>query len=195
MIKVLQLKIILEQTNPVIWRTIQVPEFYPFFYLHNIIQIVMGWKNSHLFEFDYKGYRIAMLMSDIDDFDSRSTLDCQEIMINQIFTQEGDKVNYIYDFGDDWKHSIILEKSMPIDNRKIYPVCIDGEKQCPPEDCGGIHGFYEMLDAFNGDDENSKQEYIDWLGCSFNPEDFNLKTINNQLKDIDGYIDSVWDDE
>ena len=84
---------------------------------------------------------------------------------------------YEYDFGDDWHHTVLLEKILPVDKGRVYPVCIGGRRACPPEDCGGPLGYARMLEIL-GDPEHEEHEgMMTWLGGSFDPESFEAATV------------------
>jgi len=190
--EIIQLKIKLQQTEPVICRQIQVSHNTSFFELHNIIQITMGWQNYHLFEFRYDDYIISLPNPDSFDFDNVKIIDCREIALAQILTEELETILYVYDFGDGWRHEITVEKFIPKATKTKYPICIAGEMQCPPEDCGGVHGFHEMLTVLQSKKHNQKQEYFEWLGHEFIPSEFDLTGINKQLSKIKEYIKKVY---
>ncbi|MBN1181318.1 MAG: plasmid pRiA4b ORF-3 family protein [Bacteroidales bacterium] len=179
-------------TKPPVWRKVILPATLTFWDFHIAIQVVFGWENEHLFQFSPKGYgsspRIELTPEDgQDDFlgflDPGDALDAEDITLAEIFTKEGQKFTYIYDFGDDWKHSITLEKIT--DNTILYPNCIDGKGNCPPEDCGGPWG-YENLKYILSDPNNTEYEGLaEWLGLEDNetwdPEEFFLEETNEYL--------------
>jgi len=178
--QVYQLKITLKGTKPPIWRRIQVPESYTFWDLHVAIQDAMGWEDYHLHEFVFTlpimniKVRIGIPME--DDFDETILPDWDQ-KIADYFSSETPKAEYTYDFGDGWQHDIILEKILPREGGVIYPRCVDGKRACPPEDCGGIGGYAEFLEAI-GDPANERHEdMLDWVGGSFDPEDFNPSEV------------------
>jgi len=178
--QVYQFKITLKGTKPPIWRRIQVPETYTFWDLHVAIQDAMGWDDYHLHEFIFTlpitkiEVHIGIPME--DDLDE-TMLPGWEINISDFFSLENPKGDYCYDFGDGWQHDIILEKILPREGVVIYPRCVDGKRACPPEDCGGIGGYAEFLEAI-GDPANERHEdMLDWVGGSFDPEDFNPSEV------------------
>jgi len=178
--QVYQFKITLKGTKPPIWRRIQVPETYNFWDLHVAIQDAMGWEDYHLHEFVFTlpimniKVRIGIPME--DDFDETILPDWDQ-KIADYFSSETPKAEYTYDFGDGWQHDIILEKILPREGGVIYPRCVDGKRACPPEDCGGIGGYAEFLEAI-GDPANERHEdMLDWVGGSFDPEDFNPSEV------------------
>ena len=113
----------------------------------------MNWTNSHLWDFTYDGYSIT-LPSEDDDW--RDVVDASDLRISKILAKEKDKIEYTYDYGDDWKHKITLEKILEVDKKQIYPVCIKGKRACPPDDCGGPWGYVNLLEIIN----NINGQYI-----------------------------------
>jgi hypothetical protein len=155
-----------------------------FYEFHHIIQIVMGWSNYHLYQFNKADQCIA----DPSFIEYRKVLDSKKIKLNKIFNEEGQKIDYEYDFGDGWMHTIKLEKILPIQLNKTYPVCIRGKRSCPPEDCGGIWGYENLKDIMSDKKHPEYKEMKRWLGGVFDPEEFNLEDVNTELMDLENYI-------
>jgi len=139
--EIIQLKVSLLQSKPPVWRQILVHKDTTFFELHHIVQIAIGWDNYHMFEFDFEGYRIGELDEAEDGYGSDQLLNSGTVTLSDIITEQKDTFKYLYDFGDNWKHQIKVEKFINIDPIIKYPACIDGQMNCPPEDCGGIDSF------------------------------------------------------
>jgi hypothetical protein len=89
---------------------------------------------------------------------------------------------YEYDFGDSWEHEVALEKILEKDPNLKTPVCLDGAMACPPEDCGGIRGYYDYLAALADPKHPEHEEIREWMGEKFDPAKFDLKKINRSLK-------------
>ena len=180
MSRILQLKISLVGLKPMIWRRLLVEDSISFYKLHNIIQKAMGWENYHLFEFDQGSLYIGI--PEGGDYSSEIK-DSKKIKLSHVFTEEKQILNYIYDFGDSWKHKILVEKILVKDHLQKYPLCIDGNRSCPPEDCGGVWGYEEMLEIKS---DKSHPEYeekiVEWLGEDFDPEKFDIEEVNKLLK-------------
>jgi len=176
--KTFQFKIFLEEKSE-IWRRFLVNDSLTFERLHLIIQIVMGWENYHLYEFNVNGMKIGRLDEECD----YEITDSKKTKLSDCITNKIKKLSYIYDFGDSWEHEIILEK---IDDDKIrVPICLEGKNACPPEDCGGIGGYENILKIRkNKNHPDYKELIIDWLGEGFNPEKFDIKKVNKELKRI-----------
>src|ERR1035437_3316342 len=172
MTDIIQLKITLQNTNPPIWRRVQVPKSLTFFDLHHVIQIAIGWTNSHLFEFTIHGYTLAWAGDDRND--GEQPLDANEVVLGLVLNQPLEKFEYLYDFGDSWRHLIEVEALLEKDEMKIYPVCIEGELRSPPENCGGIPGFYENLEIIKDKEHHDYEDTKTWLGKNYNPEEFDI---------------------
>ena len=175
---------------PLIWRQILVNKDTTFFELHHIIQIVMGWDNYHMFEFNLEGYRIGQVDEDekSNGYGSDQLLDSTTVKLNDVITHQKDIINYLYDFGDGWRHQIKVEKLYDIDNNKKYPTCIDGQMNCPPEDCGGIGSFYDCLDALKDKAHPDHKEIAKWFKKKYDIEKFDKEKVNRKLKGLDKYI-------
>ena len=101
--------------------------------------------------------------------------------LSDVLRKVGAKFIYTYDLGDSWEHAIVLEKQLPVDPNTKYPVCTDGQLACPPEDCGGIPGFYDLLDALADPTHERHEELLEWIGDDFNPQAFSLENVSRML--------------
>lgn len=185
MSKILQFKISLKGSKPIIWRRFQVEDNLKFYDLHLIIQIVMGWGNSHLYQFVFENNSYIGNPEFLEDDD---TVDDKKIKLSAIFDKPKTKILYEYDFGDGWQHNVVLEKILEKDPEQQYPVCLKGFLNCPPEDAGGIYNFYELLEILKDRKNPDYEETKEWLGENFDKDHFNLKFVNEYLKnykDID----------
>jgi len=178
-----QLKIELKGSEPKIWRRIQVAEDTSFSDLHDIIQLTMGWENSHLFEFKVNKVRIFDFEENFDDGSNPAERDSFDTLLNEIVNLIKTKFTYIYDFGDHWEHDIQVEKILPALKEKSFPICIDGERAGPPEDCGGIWGYQDILKILTDKNHPQYEEITSWLGDEWNAESFNCDHVNILLKD------------
>jgi len=185
---IIQLKITLQGTKPPIWRRVLVDKTTTFEKLHHIIQIAMGWTNSHLYEFYINGYRIAEPNEEFDDDFGEKSVDDSTVTLDSIITYTKVKFEYTYDFGDSWEHQIVVEKFLPYNIHTKYPTCIDGKLSCPPEDCGGIPGFYNLLDIISNKRHPERKEMLEWLGGHYYAEHFDKEETNLELAAIDSYI-------
>ncbi|MBU2579315.1 plasmid pRiA4b ORF-3 family protein [Patescibacteria group bacterium] len=178
--QVYQFKISIDDINPLIWRQIQVPETYSFWDLHVAIQDVMPWQDYHLHRFEIVDpctkMKVEIGIPDEEWMDTKE-LPGWEQKIAEYFSMENNSADYIYDFGDDWYHKIKLEKILARDKNINYPVCVAGERACPPEDCGGVCGYENLLQAIKNPKHEQHRELLEWIGGKFDPEFFEPKKI------------------
>lgn len=181
--QVYQFKITLKGAKPPIWRRIRVPEIYTFWDLHVAIQDAMGWEDYHLHQFEMidprKGEGVSIGIPSEDDIGYGWKIFAGwRQRISNYFSLENKVADYTYDFGDNWEHKIELEKVMPREDGAKYPVCIKGKRACPPEDCGGIWGYEEFLEAIKDPKHEEHEEMLEWIGEDFDPEHFDAKEVN-----------------
>lgn len=176
---VYQLRIDLKDIKPPIWRRIHVPENYTFWDLHVAIQNIMPWYGGHMHAF-YVNKPLTGERIDLGD-------DETEKNISEWLNMTNRRASYIYDFGDYWDHQILLEKILPREEGVEYPLCIKGKRACPPEDCGSIPGYQELLEIIKDPDHEEYEEMIGWLGGKFDPEHFDPKEVD--FDDPDEYLD------
>jgi hypothetical protein len=175
-----QLKVTLKHLRPPIWRRIQVTGDTSLFKLHRVLQVVMGWTDSHLHQFIVRGSYYGTPHPDFG-FDVR---DERRVALAEIASSPKTKFTYEYDFGDSWEHEILVEKMLPPDKGIYYPICLTGKRACPPEDCGGVWGYAGFLEAILDPDHPDHEEMLEWVGGSFDPEAFDLDAINRALRRI-----------
>jgi hypothetical protein len=190
-VEAIRIKISLDKSNPQIWRHLLVSRDITFYKLHHTIQLAMGWTNSHLFEFKIEGYRIGEIIENLEEHDESHLLNAKETKVVTLIDKEGESFKYEYDFGDGWHHSITLEKYESLDKTQQLPFCISGALKCPPEDCGGITGFYDFLSIICNKQHPEYRSTKMWVGCQFDPTEFDVVKINKRLKNIDKYIRSI----
>jgi hypothetical protein len=190
--KVYQFRIALKDIKPTVWRRIQVPETYTFWDLHVAIQDVMGWFDCHLHQFKMLE-PVTKAKVDIgipDEDDDYEILPGWRQKILDFFSPDNKTAFYIYDFGDNWTHTILLEKILPREEGIAYPLCIEGERSCPPEDCGGVWGYEEFLDAIMDPGHEKYEEMIAWAG-DFEPEYFDRAGV--VFSDPAKRLRTLWD--
>ena len=176
-----QLKITLLEIDPPIWRRIQVPSTVPLCCLHDAIQAVMGWTDSHLHQFEKDGKywgdsRNREFESDAEMIDEGKG------SVGKMLLAEGDSLIYVYDFGDDWRHQVVLEKIIPsAAATPTQSLCVAGERRCPPEDVGGPFGYDEFLDVIFQPGHHEFSHFRGWAGGEFHAEEFDLKAVNKLL--------------
>lgn len=147
---VYQLKVTLQDIEPLIWRRIQVPSTYTFWELHSAIQDSFAWNHSHQHQFRVKDKNtkteiIFGTLTDEDIIDEIITLPEWKAKVSEYLNHLCHKMIYIYDFCDDWEHTIELEDVLPAKQDVIYPRCLKGKRNSPPDDCGGAWGYDDML--------------------------------------------------
>ncbi len=180
---IFQFKISLQEITPTIWRRIQVPAKYSFWDLHVAIQDSMGWFDYHLHGFRLKkphGRKTIEIGIPMDEFDDITILPGWEERISDYFFEPGMTATYEYDFGDSWNHEIVLEGILLKDKTFKYPRCIDGQRACPPEDCGGVWGYENLLEILADPDNDEYESTIEWLSGwygKYDPEAFDIKKI------------------
>ena len=176
---VFQLKITLNHIKPPIWRRVLVDSDIKLPDLHKIIQTVMGWTNSHLHQFII-GNQYYSLTSDESFY---KVVDYRRIKLDSLFNTPKSNFIYEYDFGDGWEHSIVIEKILPRKKNTYYPICIDGKRSCPPEDCGGTFGYENLITIINNPEHEEYDEMMEWLGDYFDPKEFNIDEVNEFLRE------------
>jgi len=177
MTKILRLKIHLEGITPKIWRRFLVKDNISFHDLHNIIQIVMGWGNYHLYSFYVNKEEIG-----IPNQEFRNELtSAKKIKLKEKLSLK-QKLGYVYDFGDNWEHLLTVEKILEDKDVAINPICLEGERAGPPEDCGSYPGYYELMKIKkNKNHPEYKERIVEWLLEDFDFEYFDSGEINKEL--------------
>ena len=180
---VYQMKVTLRGTKPPIWRRIQVAADTDLAELHDILQIVMGWEEAHLHQFIIGGeyYGVPSPTPFASVFDAEMAEE-RGVKLAQVVSGEKSTFVYEYDFGDSWEHRIVLEKILPSEEGKRCPVCVAGKGACPPEDCGGVWGYYDLLDVVQDPEHPDHDEMLEWLGGDLDPDAFDLEQVNRQLQ-------------
>lgn len=180
-----QLKITLKRFKPPIWRRVVVPGAMRLDRLHAVIQIAMGWTNSHLHQF-IGGSGFARTYYSTPDPESAgmgsAKLNEKRYSVADLAPAAKRKFIYEYDFGDGWEHEILVEKILPADPGFKHPVCLAGRNACPPEDCGGVYGYADLLDALEDSRHERHEEIQEWIGDNWDASAFNLEETNNMLK-------------
>ncbi|NQT25203.1 plasmid pRiA4b ORF-3 family protein [candidate division KSB1 bacterium] len=176
-----QFKIELKDTDPLIWRRIAVPDTYTFWDLHVAIQDAMGWADCHLHNFkvlDAVENKIITIGIPDEEFEEElPVVPGWEAPITNFLTEEGEIVEYVYDFGDDWEHKILLESILPAVQGKKYPLCLGGERNCPPEDSGGVPGYDYLLEVLADPKHEEYEAMTDWLGGDLDPDYFDCSDV------------------
>jgi hypothetical protein len=181
-----QLKVVLSGAKPSIWRRLQVPGNANLGWLHAVLQVAMGWTNSHLHHFLTRDARYSDPRFDQDmDFDVKPNRDETRATLAQIAPAEGARLRYEYDFGDSWEHKITVEKILPPDPATATSaVCLEGARACPPEDCGGIGGYADLLKTLKNPKHPEHQSMKEWLGRPFDAAAFDVAKTNLWLRKL-----------
>jgi hypothetical protein len=178
-----QFKITLLGVKPPVWRRIQVQDC-TLDTLHEHIQTAMGWTNSHLHHFRVGEHLFADPMLMEENFEDMDYVDSTTTMASDIVPKSGKQFRFLYeyDFGDSWDHEILFEGCPKADAGRQYPVCLEGERACPPEDVGGMWGYTEFLEAIGNEKHKRHEELLEWIGGSFDPEEFDPAKATKAMK-------------
>ena len=176
-----QLKVSLKGSKPPIWRRLLVSSDIKLDTLHLALQISMGWTNSHLHQFISQDQTFYGIKDDDFDMGGFEMQDENTVRLSHILKTEMDSLIYEYDFGDSWTHKIVLEKILPFDTDKKLPYCVTGKRACPPEDCGGIWGYENLLAILEAPEHDEHEEMLEWLGGEFDPSYLSRREINQSL--------------
>ena len=174
------LKITLRGGSPPIWRRIRISGGASLMDLHRAIQAVMGWDGYHMFSFE----KNRVCFSDVsmfDDMDDVDFADAGAASIQELLPRVKDKCLYLYDFGDSWEHEVVLEKKEEYDPGRPLPECIAGKSACPPEDCGGLYGYYNLLEILADPAHEEYESVLEWVGGPFDPSHFDLERAKREL--------------
>jgi hypothetical protein len=176
---VYQIKVTLLGIRPAIWRRLLVPSSITLHRLHHVLQTAMGWQDGHMHQFvtangEYFGRPgPASGLTDIKN-ENRFALD-------QLLRRQKQAIVYEYDFGDSWEHRIVLERVLTAAEAGAVPRCTGGKRACPPEDCGGVPGYWRLLEAIRDPSHPDAEELREWLGGGFDPEAFDPTAVNARL--------------
>jgi hypothetical protein len=177
-----QLKITLIGVKPTIWRRIQVKDC-TLDKLHEHIQTAMGWTNSHLNQFDVDGQRYSDPELMEENFAEMNYRDSTVTLLSSLLPKDGkpSRFRYVYDFGDGWTHDVLFEGCPKPERGQKYPVCLEGERACPPEDVGGVWGYTEFLKTIKGRKRRKRVETLEWAAGWFDPGEFDAATATKSM--------------
>jgi len=172
---VYQLKVTILHSRPRIWRRVQVESGVTLDRLHDALQVVMGWTNSHLHGFrlhqpGQRGARRRLLP--IESADEKVT------RLRDLLRRPKDWCVYDYDFGDSWEHEVLLEEALPHSSPARYPKVLAGRGACPPEDVGGLPGYYHFLKVIRDPKHPEHRDMMEWAGNDFDPVAFDAQEVN-----------------
>lgn len=183
----LRIRVALAEIEPAVWRRLVVPRTWHLGQLHLAIQAAFTWWNYHLHEFRIGGLRYGD--PEVDDRgteDGPRVFDEREVRLRDFDREPGAPFTYLYDFGDDWHHTVEIEKLLALDVTPRVGTCIDGARAGPPEDVGGVGGYERFLAIMADRDDPEHAETKRWCGGHFDPEWFDLtltdKDVRNALR-------------
>jgi hypothetical protein len=176
---VFQIKITLRGIDPPIWRRIQTKDC-TLEELHALVQVTMGWAFEHLYRFNIGGVEYA----DLDMTTDEDVEDACDTKLSEVLPARNrrPRFHYEYDFGDEWIHQLIVEERFPPEEGVKYPICVAGQRACPPEDCGGPWAYPDFVEAVSDPDHRRHEEMLEWVGGEFDPERFDPEAVNNELR-------------
>ncbi len=174
-----ELKVTLREVRPAIWRRVRVAGSLTLRDLHHVLQVALGWTDSHLHEFEIRGRRYGMPDSE-EDY-GESPLDEVEYRLGEL-VRVGDRFEYVYDFGDNWRHEVVAEKRVPLERDAPKADCLAGKRACPPEDCGSTYGYAHLLEVLADPKHEEHAELREWVGPDFAPESFDAAWVSRQLR-------------
>ncbi len=174
-----QLKITLVDIAPLIWRRVLVPGPLTLDQLHHVVQQLISWTDAHLHEFVIGGQRYGMPDPDMP---VSTILPDRLVRLQDVAPPSGGRFVYRYDFGDGWELEIAVEQILPADPHSRGPVCLDGARRGPPEDCGGPAGYAELLATLRDPSHSEHNAMRGWVGRRFDPEHFDVDATNRALR-------------
>ncbi len=170
-------RIELNEIAPKIWREFQFHPDVTFHQFHKIVQAVMGWENCHLYEFHVNGQVIGLSDPTFEHMEDRKVLNARREIVKKHVQEENSSLTYVYDFGDDWQHTVTLIK---IDSTTSdpAPLCLDGARSCPQEDVGGVWGHQHLLEVLHTPNHSEREHFIGWVREGYDPEYFSCEEKN-----------------
>jgi Plasmid pRiA4b ORF-3-like protein len=171
------LKITLRDVKPPVWRRLVVGSDTRLPKFARMLESTMGWGGYHLHLFDVGG---VLFGPDDEDFDY--TIDERHATVQHLLPKVKSKLRWDYDFGDGWEHDVVVEAIDPAEEGARYPVCLDGKRACPPEDCGGPHGYANLLSVLADADHPEHAAAAAWVPDGFDPKKFDLAATNRRLR-------------
>ncbi len=175
--RIFQLKIGLREVRPPVWRRVLVPGEVTLGDLHEVVQVALGWTDSHLHEFEVDGVRYGV---PDPEWGSDEVGDESRVKLFRV-AREGARLRYAYDFGDGWQHDVTVEKVLVPQPGTRYPRCIAGRRACPPEDVGGPWGYQEVLAAVADPGHDEHERWVEWVGGRFDPDEFDVEVVDKAL--------------
>lgn len=176
--EIFRLKVALRGSRPPIWRRFEVPGDVTLYQLHRALQVVMGWTDSHLHQF----CRGKTYYGQSDPEFGVPRQNERKVRLRDVLRKPGDRMVYEYDFGDGWEHDVRLESIAPPTPGVDYPRVVAGRGACPPEDVGGIWGYYEFLNAVRDPGHPDHRDMLEWCGGGYDPDALDLEAVNRVFR-------------
>lgn len=174
-----ELRVVIKGIEPPVWRSIQVPESATLHRLHQVMQVAMGWANSHLFLFHVGG---KVYGEPSPEWESEVS-DATATTLREIVSEGNPSFLYEYDLGDSWMHEIALQRAVEAEGEE-RPRCTGGARACPPEDCGGSPGYEYFLEAISDPGHEEHESMLQWIGGHFDPEAFDAAAVDRALETL-----------
>jgi hypothetical protein len=177
-----RIKVTLRGTRPPIWRRLDVPSKVTLEGLHHVIQEAFDWAGYHMWVFETPRGSFGVEDPELGHDEAASTT------LDAVAPRVGDRIRYTYDFGDDWEHLVVVEDLFAAEPGVAYPRCLTGRRATPPEDCGGVWGYEELLQVLADPGHAEHGDRLEWLGLDsadeFDPAAFDLDEVNEALSDL-----------
>lgn len=175
---VIQVKVVLLDIDPPIWRRLLMPAHCTLADLHDSIQVAFGWEGWHCHVFEVWGREYGSR----DPVEVKGARD-ERVALAKLGLAPGTSIHYVHDFGDNWAHEILVEKILEPDERIEFPVCLEGRRSGPPDDCGGPSGYKHLLKVWRNRNHPEHRDLKEWLGSDWKPEVFRPDELNSALKE------------
>ena len=191
--EILQFKLTLLDVEPPVWRRVRVPARFTLNRLHDVIQAVMLWLDYHLHEFEIGDKRYADLQGEGPDAYGERLYSDRNLRLHDVVGRGVRRFSYGYDFGDDWRMEIAIEKTVPAEPGVVYPLLVEGARAAPPEDCGGPFGYMNFIAALADQNHPDHEEMMEWRdGEPFDPEDMRTEIVERALRRVLSPRRGVW---
>lgn len=171
------------ESDPLIWRQLQVPGSMSLHTLHRVLQVVMGWETYHLYEFIVADHHYSEPSPEWAEYDLVME-NSRAVRLEMLLFGPDQRLRYVYDFGDNWEHELVVEEVVSTRAAVRAAICLDGAYAGPPEDCGGVHGYAEMLEVLTDPSHEEYESWVTWLGDRIDRETFDLDAVNRRLQGI-----------
>lgn len=176
---IVRIRIDLKHSERQVRRQVDVPIAASLDDLHFIIQAAMGWEDEHLYEFVIREQRYQSPMR-LDGYQMRNVRNSLDAHLSDVIDEGIKRFSYIYDFGDNWEHELHLGQVRAAKEGEIYPCLVDASGRCPPEDCGGVWGYAQLIEAVQDPSRKANEETLDRYGL-FDPEDVDEPHLRGNL--------------